>query len=114
LIVEAHLPIPSVYYTTRHPGNVNRVAAPVSALSAVQDTLDLSAPARDLLGSLQGLEESERSEYLEILARLLAEGIVGTEALVVDERSYSSFASTRAADPDLKDARRAAFRSGRG
>jgi len=95
----------SPYYTSHHTGNVNSLSTALSADRRLADTLDLSVPARDLLGTLRELEPEARSEYLENLATLLQAGVVGVETLGVRGRPYDSFAGTRFADPRLSGAR---------
>lgn len=103
--VDPRFPSTSLYYTTRNTGNVNTSGNPADALAAVRDTLDLSTPVRAGLDAIRNLRPDEQRQYLEILARLLREGIIGTETLEVNGQPYESFASTRFADPRLAQAR---------
>lgn len=105
--------------TTIPPGNtlpgLGRTGLPIatarptpeaspSPLQALEDTLDLSGGARDLMATYAALDAPDRAIYLAQLARLLDAGIVGTETLEVRGAPYQSFASTRFADPALANA----------
>ena len=68
-------------------------------------TLDLSGGGRGVSNVVGDLSPSSRAEYLEILGRLLQAGVVGTERLEVGGEPYTSFASTRFADPRVAHAR---------
>lgn len=105
MITNTILPDTSLYYTSQHTGYVNSPLRPATAQDAIEDTLDLSSNARNVLAAVSGLAPAERNQYLENLARLLKAGIVGVETLEIDGRPYQSFASTRAADPRVAHAR---------
>jgi hypothetical protein len=73
--------------------------------SAVDVALDLTPGPRDLLGVIQGLDETGLSQFGTLLAHLLQQGIVGIETLDDHGRPYRSFITTRIAAPHLRDAR---------
>lgn len=105
MIVDSLLLGLSPYYTSHDTGHVNSGPAALSVSDAIEDTLDLSAGARDLLSLLGELSPEARQQYLESLAHLLEAGIVGVETVRVDARPYRSFAGSRTADPALAHAR---------
>jgi hypothetical protein len=76
-----------------------------SVFEAVQDTLAIGSGARDIWGSVQGLDEEGVKEFLSTLAVLLREGVVGTESLEVNGERYESFVSTRLGSEELRHAR---------
>ena len=92
-----------------HSQRAGHDADHVKINQAIADTLDLSLPSRNPFQIVEELRPEDQEVYLEQLARLLREGIVGTETLDVRGQPYTSFASTRFADPELAHARPAAL-----
>jgi hypothetical protein len=82
----------------------------ITVPAAIVDTLDLSAEGRNIFETFQDLDDAEKASYLKNLARLLKEGIVGTEELEIRGETYHSFASTRFADPAIARAKSARVR----
>ena len=74
------------------------------AFQAIEDTFDLTHGNRNLHGNFQRLSPEDQQEYLKMLARLLQHGIVGTETLNVNNQPYTTFATTRLGDPQLRHA----------
>lgn len=80
-------------------------ALPTGALfDAVGVVLDLSMEGRDLLGAYASLNPSDRAAFVDMLAGLLARGIVGTETVSIDNRPYQTDVVTRLGDPRLMHA----------
>jgi hypothetical protein len=78
---------------------------PTGALfDAVGVVLDLSMEGRDLLGAYASLNPSDRAAFVDMLAGLLARGIVGTETVSIDNRPYQTDVVTRLGDPRLMHA----------
>ncbi len=67
--------------------------------------LDLSSDARDIMGTIAALEGEERNQFLDIIAGVLQQGVVGTETLEVNGQPYESFVTTRLGDPRLMHAK---------
>jgi len=76
-----------------------------SLFDAVGVVLDLSLEGRDLLGAYAQLSAEDRSAFLDIVANLLSQGVVGTETLEVNGEPYTCFITTRLGDPRLMHAR---------
>lgn len=75
-----------------------------SLFDAVGVVLDLSLEGRDLLGAYSQLNSDDRSVFLDIVASLLSQGVVGRETLEVNGEAYSCFVTTRLGDPRLMHA----------
>ena len=75
------------------------------AFRAVDEAFDLSSGKRDIFDAISTLTPGEREEFLDTLAGLLHQGVVGIETLDVGGRPYQSFIETRIAAPELKGAR---------
>jgi hypothetical protein len=71
----------------------------------VQDTFSLSRAGHDLLDEFTSLPPEAQAAFLEDLANLLRAGVVGTETLDYRGEAYTSFLSTRPADPAVAHAR---------
>ena len=76
-----------------------------SLFDAVGVVLDLSLESRDLLGAYAQLSAEDRSAFLDIVAGLLSQGVVGTETLEVNGEPHTCFITTRLGDPRLMHAR---------
>ncbi len=81
-----------------------RPAAAPSAFAAIDDVLDLSSGSRNIVGNYHALPEEEKEHFLEMLATLLKQGVIGKETKEVDGRPYESFVSIGFADPVVRDA----------
>lgn len=75
-----------------------------SAIAAVEDVLDLSSGSRNIIGNYRALSPEEQVNFLETLATLLKQGVIGTETKEVNGRPYQSFVSIGFADPVVRDA----------
>lgn len=73
-------------------------------MGAVEDVFDLSATGRDFYDRYTRMGPEDQQQFLDTVALLLKQGIVGTEIRRVDGRRYESFISVGIGDPMLKDA----------
>lgn len=83
----------------------SRILPTGSLFDAVGVVLDLSSEARDVMGAVASLEGEERNMFLDIIASVFQQGVVGTETLEVDGQPYESFVTTRLGDPKLMHAK---------
>ncbi|HIJ65679.1 MAG TPA: hypothetical protein HPP77_06970 [Candidatus Hydrogenedentes bacterium] len=70
---------------------------------AVDRMLDLSRGGRNPVAPLS-LTRDDLEVFLDLTAHLMQRGIVGYELLEVDEQPYTSYITTRMADPKLRGA----------
>ncbi len=77
----------------------------IAAIKAVDEVFDLSSGTRDIFDAISVLTPGERDEFLNTVASLLHQGVVGIETLDVQGHPYQSFVETRIAAPELKGAR---------
>ena len=106
LISANNLNIPSALTPKSYVSHqATEVAQSGQAVQAIDDVLDLTQGPRDLIGSLVNLSHEEQEQFLQMLARLLQHGIIGTETLEVDGQPRKTFVSTRIADPQLRHAK---------
>lgn len=92
--------------------HMNSLAPEIRGFRAAERLFDLSSDRRHLFDTVDGLEPDELESFLDMVVRLLQEGIVGIETLEVNGQPYQSFITTRIAAPHLNGAR--PFRDGRG
>lgn len=86
--------------------NDDRPILPTAGLfDAVGVVLDLSMGNRDVLGAYDRLNKSEQRQFLDIIASVLDQGVVGTETLEVRGEAQRVFVSTRLGDAQLRHAR---------
>ena len=77
----------------------------IAAIKAVDEVFDLSSGNRDIFDAITVLSPDERDEFLDTVASLLHQGVVGVEMLEVRGQPYQSFVETRIAAPELKGTR---------
>jgi hypothetical protein len=66
--------------------------------AAVDGFLNLTAEGRDVFGLVENLSPSERSNFLNVVASLLRQGVIGNEYREVGGRPVEQFATTAIAD----------------
>lgn len=92
--------------------NSSTIAPGMKGFRAAERIFDLSAGRGRLFDTVDGLDPEELDSFLQMVVRLLQEGIVGIETLDLNGQPYQSFITTRIAAPHLNGAR--PFRDGRG
>ncbi len=100
---------PQAVATPRPSANAQTSVDPVlptgSLFDALDTVLDLSSQGRDLLAAYSSLSSADQEAFTQTLSSLLSQGVVGTETLEVRGEPYTSFATTRIGDEDLRGAR---------
>ncbi|MBI2424988.1 MAG: hypothetical protein HYV27_19330 [Candidatus Hydrogenedentes bacterium] len=76
----------------------------VAVFAQVDDVLDLSKSGREILGNFEQLSPEKQAEFLQTIASLLRQGVVGYEKLEVRGEERTVHLETRIADPELRDA----------
>jgi len=82
-----------------------RTAADLQVFRAIDATLDLSRGDGGILETVSALDAQSRTVYLEQLASLLSQGVVGTEVVEVNGELRERFLTTRLGDERLRRAR---------
>lgn len=81
------------------------VSDALAVYDGIQDTFNLTGPGRDIFGGYAQLQETQKAGFLNQLASLLHQGVVGTETREVDGRPYQSFVEIGFADERLRGTR---------
>lgn len=81
------------------------VSDALAVYDGIQDTFNLSGPGRDIFGGYAQLQETQKNGFLNQLASLLHQGVVGTETREVNGRPYQSFVEIGFADERLRGTR---------
>ncbi len=77
-------------------------SGPAAVSDAVEDTLDLSRQSRAFFGGPSVITPDDFESFLQQLATLLRNGIVGTETRELDGRPVERFVTTAIGDPSLR------------
>ncbi|MBI5094332.1 MAG: hypothetical protein HZB26_18090 [Candidatus Hydrogenedentes bacterium] len=88
-------------YSSLLPAASSRQASAITAFDTVSGLLDLTKTPRPVSGALTGANSEETQASLTMLARLLQQGVVGTETYDVNGRPYTRFIETTIGDRRL-------------
>ncbi len=86
-------------------GDEHHAPNDIAVGNAVDRVMDLSLENRNVFTSLDGLSGEERDSFLDLLAGLLKQGIVGIETLDVRGRPYERFATNSIGDDRFRGAK---------